>query len=157
MLPHTSNTTLQFIFSNSILHNEIHIKASKVSCFKEAHKWLLYYFVSKIFSQIAIQGGMTITKDLFSHSCLKISTNSSNYALFTSHSTSFSLKLWNQFLQPLYRHIDTSFFIIWIVLWTKSFNALKMGRLGNPSFKLSTIACTYSTPITLHSCHVSFR
>jgi len=30
-------------------------------------------------------------KGLFSHSCLKISTNSSNYALFASHSTSFSL------------------------------------------------------------------
>ena len=113
MLHHNSNSALQPIFSTSILHNDICIKASKVSNFNEAHQWpLIAFYFEYPLSQIATLEGMTsvlpkfhemwpigvslvdapqnchaLYNDLFSHSCLKVSTNSSNPTLFTSLST----------------------------------------------------------------------
>ena len=56
MLCQNSNIILQFIFSNSIPHNDTRIKASKVSNFNEAPKWLVIVFCfENPFSQIFVQ------------------------------------------------------------------------------------------------------
>jgi hypothetical protein len=55
MLSHNSNMALQFILSNSIPHKDTCIKASKVSNFNEARKWLLIaFFVGNPLSHIPI-------------------------------------------------------------------------------------------------------
>ena len=114
MLCHNTNIAHQSIFSNSIMHYDNCIKASKVSNFNEAHKWLLIEFCfENPLSQITILEGITSVlcqsfmrcgnqfiyhslmppqnchasyNDLFSH-CIKVSTNSSNSALLASIST----------------------------------------------------------------------
>ena len=60
MLCHNSYTTLQFIFSTSIPHDGIHIKASEAFNFNKAHEWLLMDFCFEYpLSQIEILEGMT--------------------------------------------------------------------------------------------------
>ena len=60
MLHYNSNIGLQSIFSTSILHNDTHIKASKVSNFNRARKWPLIAFSFEFrLAQIAILEIMT--------------------------------------------------------------------------------------------------
>ena len=107
MLRHNSNIALQPIFSNSIPHNDTCIKASKVSNFNEACKWLLVAFcfenplsqiiMTSYFGQSFMRCGQSVYhslmlpqnchalfNDLFTYSCLKVSTNPSNSTLFAS-------------------------------------------------------------------------
>ena len=127
MLSHNSNIALQFILSNPIPHKDTHIKASKVSNFNEAHKWLLIeFFLGNPFSHIPILDdkyffpqvswdvvnwytthwcldkiAMPRTNHLFSPSCLEVSTNSSKWALLALLSTSVNTSVYDQSLQPL--------------------------------------------------------
>ena len=137
MLRHNSNIALQSIFSTSIPHNDTQIKVSEVSNFNKACKWLLIAFCfENPLSRIAILEGMTSDfcqsfmrcgqlvyhlsmppqnchaahNDLFSHSCLKVSTNSSNSALLASHSTAINLN----FMINLSNHYSN------VVIWAPS-------------------------------------
>ena len=98
VLHHSSDIALQSIFFNSIPHNDTCIKASKVSNFNEAHKWLLIEFcfenplsqIAKVSWDVANwyitywcphQIATPHTMILFSHSCVKVSTNWSNSSI----------------------------------------------------------------------------
>ena len=60
MFRHNLNIALQCIFSTSIPHNDTQIKASEVSNFNKACKWLLIAFCfENSLSQIAMLEGMT--------------------------------------------------------------------------------------------------
>ena len=148
MLCHNSNTTLQSIFSNFIPHKDTCIKAFKVSNFNEACKWLLIAFCfENPLSQIVMLKGMTSIfcqsfmrcgqlvyqlvddpqnylasyNNLFSHSCLKVSTNSSN-SIFTCIVVNLrQSKIYDQSLQPLLWHRYTNFLITWIIIWAEEF------------------------------------
>jgi hypothetical protein len=109
MLHHIPNITLQSIFFHFILHNDAHIKAFKVYGFRKAHKWLLIVFffenslsqivkleiIIRNFGQCSTRCGQLTchslmplpyhhasTNDLFSNSCIKISTKSNIFSLY---------------------------------------------------------------------------
>ena len=132
MLCHTSNISLQIIFSISMPHIDTPIEASKVSNsipHNEARKWLLIaYCFENHLSLIAILEEMTSMfcqsfmgcgqlvyhllmppqnchascNDLFSHSCLKVSTNSSNSTLIASLSTAIDPSFVNKLSNHCY-------------------------------------------------------
>ena len=145
MLHRNSNTVLQTVFSSSIPYNDTRIKASKVSKFNEACKWLLIAFgFENPLSQIAILREWQVLfvkvswdvanwyttcwcthKIALPHTICCCNIHASEFYKFKQLSstciafTRCQSIFYDQSLWLLLSHSFTNFFITWIILWTE--------------------------------------
>ena len=146
-----------------------------MSNFHEARKWLLIafcfknpfslitileemtriFFLGKSFMRcgqlvyqllMAPQNRHTSYNNLFSHSCLKVSTNSSNSTLLASPSHVVNPKFMIYLSNHCSNIVIESSSSLGYYLGFKTFNALKIGKSRNLLSKLSTIVSTYIAP-----------